>query len=67
MPCRLFYLLSHVIVAVEVEDVCYEVERILVILDFGVEACEVETVGKVLFVNLTEVFVPSRRYELGRC
>jgi hypothetical protein len=59
MPRRLFYLLPHIIVAVEVEDIRYQVEGVLVVLDFGVEAREVEAVGEVLFVNLAKVFVPS--------
>lgn len=59
MARRLFYLLPHIIVAVEVEDVCDKVEGILVVLHFGVQTCEVETVGKILFVDFTKVFVPS--------
>lgn len=59
MPCRLFYLFPHVIVAVEVEDVRYEIERILVVLDFSVKTRKIEAIGKVLFVNLAKVFVPS--------
>jgi hypothetical protein len=56
---RLLYLFPHIIVAVEIEDVGYEVERILVVLDFGVEARKIEAVGEVLLVNFAEVFVPS--------
>ena len=59
MPRRLFYLFSHVIVAVKVEDVCDKIEGILVVLDFGVQACEVEAVGEVLFVDFAKVFVSS--------
>jgi hypothetical protein len=55
---RLLYLFPHIIVAVEVEDVGYEVERILVVLDFSVEAREVETVGEVFFVDFAEILVP---------
>jgi hypothetical protein len=36
----------------------------LVILDFGVQASEVEPIGKVVFVNFAEVFVAPRRNEL---
>ena len=39
MPCRLLDLFPHVIVAVEVEHVCDEIECILVVLNFGVQAC----------------------------
>jgi hypothetical protein len=59
MPRRLFYLFPHVIVTVEVEDICNKVERILVVLDFGVQTREVEAIGKVFFVDFAEVFIPS--------
>lgn len=59
MPRRLFYLFPHIIVTVEVEDVCYKVERILVVLDFGIETRKIEAIGEVLFVDFAEVFVPS--------
>ena len=45
MPSGFLDLLAHVIVAVEVEDVSDEVECVLVVLDVGVEASEVEAVG----------------------
>lgn len=59
MSRRLLDLFPHIIVAVKVENVRYEVEGILVVLDFGVEAREVEPVGQVLFVDLAEVFISS--------
>ena len=59
MPRRLLNLLPHVVVAVEVEDVRYEIECILVVLDFRVEARQVEAVGEVFFVDLAEVLVAS--------
>ena len=58
MSRRLLDLFAHFIVAVEVEDVCYEVEGILVVLNLGVQPGEIEPVGKVLFVDLAEVLVP---------
>jgi hypothetical protein len=57
MPCRLLYLLPHIIVAIKVEHIGYEVERILVVLNFGVEAREVEAVGEILLVDLAKVLV----------
>lgn len=36
MPCALLNLLSHIIVDLHVEDISYEIQRILVILDLGV-------------------------------
>lgn len=59
MSCRLLNLFPHVIVAVKVEDVGDQVERILVILNLGVQAGEVETIGKILFIDFAEVFVSS--------
>lgn len=54
-----FDLFPHIIIAIEVEDVGYEVERILVVLDFRVEACQIEAIGEVLFVYFAKVFIPS--------
>lgn len=65
MPRRFLNLLAHLVVAVEVEDIGDEVEGILVVLDLGVEASEVEAVGEVLFVDFAEVLVAAGRYELG--
>jgi len=45
MTSRFLYLLAHVIIAIKVEDVGDKVESILVVLDVGVEAGEVEAVG----------------------
>jgi hypothetical protein len=64
MPRRLLNLFSHLIVAVEVEDVGYKVECILVVLHFGVQARKVEAVSQILLVDLAKVLVPTGRYEL---
>ena len=64
VPRRLLNLLPHVVVAVKVEHVSNEVERILVVLDLGVEAREVEAVRQVLLVDLAKVFVAAGRYKL---
>ena len=64
MASRLLNLLPHLIVAVEIEDICDEVESVLIILDISVEACEVEAVGKVVLVNFTKVLIAARRDEL---
>ena len=45
MSGRLLYLFAHIIVDFHVEDIRDEVEGILVVLHFGVEAGEVEAVG----------------------
>ncbi len=60
MPGGFFYGLAHLIVAVEVKDIGNEVEGILVVLDLGVEARQVEAVSQVVLVYLAKVFVASR-------
>ena len=60
MAGRVLNLLSHVIVAVKIKDICDEVEGILVVLDIGIEAGEVEAIGEVVFVYFAEVFVAAR-------
>jgi hypothetical protein len=57
MPRRLLDLFPHIVIAVEVEDIRYEVEGILVVLNFRVKASQVESVGKVFFVDFAEVLV----------
>ena len=59
MPCRLLDRFTHLIIAVQVENIRNEVERVLVILDFGVEASQVEAIGQVVLINLAEVLVAS--------
>jgi hypothetical protein len=44
VPGRFFYRLAHLVVAVEIEDVGHEVQRILVVLDLGIETRQVEAV-----------------------
>ncbi len=52
-------LLAHVIIAIKVEDVGDKVKSILIVLDVGVEAGEIEAVGQVVFVNLAEILVAA--------
>lgn len=66
MTSRFLYLLAHVIIAIKVEDVGDKVESILVVLDVGVEAGEVEAIGQIVFVNLAEILVAAGRDELDR-
>jgi len=61
---RILNLFSHVVIAVEVEDVCDEIEGILVVLYIRVEARKIEAVGKVVFIYLAVVFVTARGDEL---
>lgn len=64
MSCRLLDLLAHVVFALQIEHVRDEVERILVVLYLRIEACEIETVGEVLLVDVAKVLVSSRVYKL---
>lgn len=60
VPGRALNGLAHIIVAVEVEDIRHQIERILVVLDLGVETSQVEAIRQVIFVDLAKVFVASR-------
>ena len=64
MPCRFLDLLPHIIVTVKVKDISDEVKSILVILNIRIEPSKVEAIREVVFVDLTEIFVASRRDEL---
>ncbi len=64
MPCRFLDLLSHIIVTVKVKDISDEVESILIILDIRIEPSKVEAIREIVFINLAEIFVTSRRDEL---
>lgn len=64
MSRGVFDLFSHVVVAVEIKDVRYEVKCILIVLYIRIETGQVEAIGEVVFINLAEVFVATRRDEL---
>lgn len=58
--------LSHFVVTVEIEDIVDEVEGVLVVVNFGVQAGEVEAIGQVFFVDLTKVLIATGGDELSR-
>lgn len=60
VSCALLDCLPHLIVAIKVEDIGDEVERILVVLYLRIESGEVEAVGQVVLVNLAEVLIAAR-------
>ncbi len=64
VPGGLLNRLAHLIVAVEVEHVGNQIQRILVVLHLGVEARQVEAVCDVVLVDFAKVLVAARRYEL---
>lgn len=59
MASGLFDRFPHVVFTVEIENICDQVESILVILDFGIETRKVEAISKVFFVDLTEILVAA--------
>jgi hypothetical protein len=63
VPRGFLNLVSYIVVAIEFEDVCDEVKGILVVLDFGLEAGEVEAVGEILFIDFAEVLMAAGRDE----
>lgn len=56
---------AEVILEVFVEVVGDEVEGLGVVLDFGVQACEVEAIEDVVFFDFAKVFVPLGGKEPG--
>jgi hypothetical protein len=57
VPGRLLNGLTHLIVALEIEDIGDEIQCVLVILNLGVETRQVEPIGKVVLVDFAEVLV----------
>lgn len=64
VPSRFLDCLAHLIITVEVEDICDEVKCVLVVLDLGIESSQVESVGEVVLVDFAEVLISPRRYKL---
>lgn len=59
MSSRLFYLLSHLILAIDIKNICNKVQGVGIVLNFGVETSEVKPVGKVLLIDVAKVLVAS--------
>ena len=60
MSSRLLYLLSHIVIAVKVEDIRNQIKGVLVVLDIGLETSEVEAICQVILVYLAEVLISAR-------
>lgn len=60
MSCRLLNLFTDLILTVKIEHVGYQFECILVVLDFGVETGQIESIRKVFFVDLAKVLITAR-------
>lgn len=61
---RLLYCLSHLIITVQIEYIRDEVQGILIVLNFGIQASKIESISQVVFVDFAKVLVTSRRNEL---
>ena len=65
MPGSLLDLFAHVIIAVKVENIGYQVQSVLKILNLTIEAREVESIGQVLLVNIAKILIAARCNELN--
>lgn len=57
VACILLDGFPHVVVYFHVEDVGHQIEGVLVVLHFGVETGQVETIRQVVLVDLAEIFI----------
>lgn len=64
MASRLLDLLAEIVIGVEVKNICYQIEGILVVRDFRVQTCQIEPVCQVILIDFTEVLISARRDEL---
>ncbi len=64
MPCRPLNIFPHVIVTIQVENVGDQFKCVLVVMEIGIESCQIKAVREVVFIDLAKVFVASRRDEL---
>jgi hypothetical protein len=64
VPGGLLNLIPCIVLAVEIEDIRHEVERMAVVIDLRIEPSQVEPVGQVLLVDFAKVLVAARGYEL---
>jgi len=64
MPSTPLDLLPHVVVDLHIEDVRHKVKRMLIVLNLGVKAGQIEAVRKIVFIDFAEVLVATRGYEL---
>lgn len=64
MSCRLLDRLSHLIVAIKIEHIRNKIQGVLIVLHLSLQTRQIESVGKVVFVDLAEIFVASRGDEL---
>lgn len=66
MTGRFLNLFTQIIIGIKVKHIRHEVESILVIGNFGVQASEVEPIRQVVLVDFTEVLISPRRDKLKK-
>ena len=59
MSGRLFDVITHIIVTIQVEDIRYKVKGILIMLDFSVESGQIEPICQILLVDIAEILVSA--------
>ena len=64
MPRTLLDLLAHIIIDLHVKDIGHEIQRILIVLHFRIEARKIEPICQIILVDLAEVLVAPGRDEL---
>lgn len=64
MPRRFLNELPHFIVTIQVEYVSDQFKRVLVVIEIGIQSCQIEAVREVIFIDFAKVLVASRRDEL---
>lgn len=64
MTGRFLDLLTQVVVCIEIEDVCYKIQRILIVWHLGIQARQVEAISEVFLVYFAEILVASGRNKL---
>lgn len=53
-------LLAKVIVGIKVKHVGDQIKRVLIVLDLGIEASQVEAIGEVFLIDLAKVLITAR-------
>lgn len=64
MTGRFLDLLTQVVVCIEIEDVCYKIQCILIVWHLGIQASQVEAISEVFLVYFAEILVASGRNKL---
>lgn len=66
MPRRLLNRLPHLIVTIQIKNIRHQVQCILVILHFGIQAREVKAIRQVILINFAKVLITPRGNKLKK-